>query len=227
MDKSQTAPKRSAYQEDLQSTAGLSEEQISGQYVMENGNRIRVPYRMVREVIFTNVKHTGEFADAEHAARLQYRLMLNDAILKARVFFIRNKIAVIYNPKDATNLKEKIDIEEIKMFLREQGVEIDEGSISDQPYDYYKDLYTYAFMPPAIREHAPYGYTLKEWKRMKPEWNRKSIEYKAKKEAKQEKFRQEYLLEHPELAKELGIEIKDDKKRKRQGADKGFWFHGV
>lgn len=227
MDKSQTAPKRSAYQEDLQNTAGLSEEQINAQYVIENGNRIRVPYRMVREVVFTNVKHTGEFADPEHAARLQYRLMLNDAILKARVFFIRNKIAVIYNPKDASNLKEKIDIEEIKAFLREQGVEIDEGSISDHPYDYYKDLYSYAFMPPAIREHAPYGYTLKEWKRMKPEWDRKTIKYKAKKEAQQERFRQEYLAEHPELAKELGIEIKDPKKRKRQDANKGFWFHGV
>lgn len=226
MDKNNPIIKKSAYQEDLQRTATLTEQEINSQYIIEKGNRIRVPYRMVKQVIFTNVKQSGEFSDPEHAARLQYRLLLNDAILKARVHYIRNKILIIYNPKDAGNLKDKIDLDGIKAFLKEQKVEIDENSISDEPYDYYKDFYTYAFDSPSIREHPPYGYTLKEWKKMKPDWEKKIKEYTKKKELTQEKFRQDYLIEHPELAKELGIEIKDSEKKPKK-SERGFWFHGM
>ncbi len=228
MDKSSTAPKKSAYQEDLQNTASLTEEQIKSQYIMENGNLIRVPYRMVRQAVFTDVIHTGEFSDQEHAARLQYRLMLNDAILKARVFYIRNRITVIYNPKDAKNLKEKIDLKEIAALLKSQGVDVGSSQVTDEPYDYYKDFYTYAFSPAEIREHPPYGYTIQEWRRMKPAWEKKKKTYEQRKVAKQEEFRQSYLQEHPELAKELGIEVRQEKGRgKRSDKGKGFWFHGV
>lgn len=221
MDKNNPVIKKSAYQEDLQRTAALTKEQIDSQYLLENGNKIRVPYRMVKQVIFTNVEHKGEFSDPEHAARLQYRLLLNDAILKARVHYIRNKILIIYNPEHADNLKDKISLEGIRTLLKEQKVEIDENSISDEPYDYYKDFYTYAFASPSIREHPPYGYTIQEWKKMKPEWNEKVKKYKKKKDLAQEKFRNEYLIDHPELAKELGIEIKDSKKNTKK-PEKGF-----
>ncbi len=229
MDKSSKgAPQKSAYQEDLQATANLTDEQIKAQFVMEDGNPIRVPYKMVRQVVFENVKHTGEFMDAEHAARLQYRLMLKDAVLKARVHYIRNKILVIYNPLDADNLKEKTSLEEIKAFLKvESNVEIDENAIRDEPYDYYTNFYKYAFSPPAIREHPPYGYELKEWKKMKPQWDRKVEEYSKKKKIKQEEFKRAYLADHPDLAKSMGIEIKPEEKNKKRKSEKGFWFHGV
>ncbi len=229
MDKTtKSAPQKSAYQTDLQATANLTEEQIRNQFVMEDGNPIRVPYKVVRQAVFTNVKHTGEFADSEHAARLQYRLMLKDAVLKARVHYIRDKILVIYNPVDADNLKEKVSLDEIKAFLKiESGVEIDENSIKDEPYDYYTNFYKYAFDPPAIREHPPYGYTIKEWKKMKPEWDRKKEEYSRKKAIKQEEFRRNYLIQHPDLAKAMGIEIRPEEAKKKKSAEKGFWFHGV
>ncbi|MCL4404501.1 hypothetical protein M1583_00735, partial [Candidatus Marsarchaeota archaeon] len=80
-------------------------------------------------------------------------------------------------------------------------------------YDYYKNFYSYAFNPPAIREHAPYGYTIQEWKKMKPEYEKKKAEYRKKSEEKFHNFQMEYLKEHPELAKEYGIEIQQEKKK--------------
>ena len=210
MDKSEKQPKRSDYQQDLINNANIDEEKIKKQYVEENGNLYRVPYKMVAKVVFSNVDK-AYFKDQEHAARLQYRLMLNDAILKARVHYIRGNIIIIYNPPNADNLKEKISIDEIIKFLESEGVKVSRDHMVNEDYDYYKNFYSYAFNSPSIREHAPYGYTIQEWKKMKPEWEKKKAEYKRKSEEKFHNFQMQYLKEHPELAKEYGIEIKEEK----------------
>ncbi|MCL5679928.1 MAG: hypothetical protein M1465_01120 [Candidatus Marsarchaeota archaeon] len=210
MDKSEKHPKMSEYQEDLIKNANVDEESIKKQYIEENGNLYRVPYRIVSKVVFSNVDKS-EFKDPEHAARLQYRLMLNDAILKARVHYARGNITIIYNPPSADNLKEKISLDEIVKFLAGEGVHVSGANTANGDYDYYKDFYSYAFNSPSIREHAPYGYTIQEWKKMKPEWERKKAEYREKNEEKFRQFQMDYLKEHPELAKEYGIELQEEK----------------
>ena len=78
-------------------------------YVEEKGNKFRVPYRMIKRVAFTNVKKS-EMIDIPHAARLQYRLMLLEPIIKASVDFTKAKITVTYNPDTSDNNKEKISL---------------------------------------------------------------------------------------------------------------------
>ncbi len=211
MDRSDKQPKMGEYQEDLIKNANVDEEAIKKQYIEENGNLFRVPYRIVARATFHNVGKS-DFIDMEHAARLQYRLMLNDAILKARVHYAKGSIIVIYNPKSADNMKEKISLEEIVEFLNKEGVHVTASDAVNEDYDYYKDFYSYAFNSPSIREHAPYGYTIEEWRKMKPGWEKKKKEYKAKGEAKFAAWQTEYLGEHPELAKELGMEVQEAKK---------------
>ena len=224
----------SEYQEDLIKNSGIDQEMLKKQYIEENGNLFRVPYRMVAKVTFSNVSK-ADFVDPEHAARLQYRLMLNDAILKARVHYAKGNIVIIYNPENADNLKEKISLEEIIKFLNSEGVHVSAANAVKEDYDYYKNFYSYAFSPPAIREHAPYGYTLQEWRKIKPEWEKKKVEYTVKKEQQFHDWQMSYLREHPELAKELGIELQDKKKLtlkekllgRKSSSGKGFWFHGA
>ncbi len=210
MDKSEKTPKMSEYQEDLIKNSAIDDEKIKKQYIEENGNLFRVPYRIVSKVVFSNIDK-ADFKDSEHAARLQYRLMLNDAILKARVHYARGNIIIIYNPLTSDNLKEKIGIDEIIKFLEGEGIRVSREHMVDEPYDYYKNFYSYAFSPPAIREHAPYGYTIQEWKKMKPEYEKKKLEYRKKSEDKFHEFQMNYLKQHPELAKEYGIEIQEEK----------------
>ena len=137
----------SEYQQDLISTASLDAASLENQYIEENGNKFRVPYRIVRQAVFSKVKQ-AELKDLEHAARLQYRLMLNDAVLKARVHYARGTITIIYNPPNANNLREKISLEGLKELLAKEGVHVDSASTVDADYDYYKNFYSYAFNPP-------------------------------------------------------------------------------
>lgn len=211
MDKSEKQPKMSEYQQDLINNADIDEERIKKQYVEENGNLYRVPYRIVAKVVFSGIDKAC-FKDPEHAARLQYRLMLNDAILKARVYYIRGSITIIYNPPNADNMKEKISIDEIIKSLENEGVKVSREHMANGDYDYYKNFYSYAFNSPSIREHAPYGYTLQEWKKLKPQWEKNKAESKRKSEEKFRNFQAQYLEAHPELAKEYGIELKEEKR---------------
>ena len=235
MDKSSKQPQMNEYQQDLINNANIDDEKIRKQYIEEDGNLYRVPYRIVKKVIFTDVNRK-ELKDIPHAARLQYRLMLNDAILKAIVQFSRGRIIIIYNPKSADNLKEKIDLEEIISFLAGEGVNVQKEKAIDEDFDYYKDFYSYAFKPKQIREHAPYGYSLEEWRKMKPDWEARLAEGKKKSREKFEQWQQNYLEDHPELAVELGIEVKKPEtrkslfglgKKKHKSGEKGFWFHGA
>lgn len=209
------------------------------EYITEGGAKYRVPYRTVREVIFTSVEKEGEMRDTEHAARLQYRLMLQDAILFAKVEFVARKIKITYNPDNADNRKAKMSLQQISEFLAKEGVHVDISTAQQRDVDYYNEIYKYQYNPPSIREHPPYGYTLEEWRKgMKAEYESKKDEYEQAKKEKFHNFQDEYVREHPELAAELGIKIepkKEDKsligrvlkKNKKSKDEKGFWFHGV
>jgi hypothetical protein len=207
-------------------------------YITENGKQYRVPYRVIKQVIFTGLSKE-ELIDIPHAARLQYRLMLLDPVIKARVDFTKLKISVIYNPREADNLKEKISLEELTDFLSKQGVNVKSENTVLEDYDYYKDLYSYAYNPPSIRERAPYGYTKEEWQAMKPEYEKKLKESEAGKHEKFRKFQEGYVESlDPEIAAKVveGYKPKPVHKltltekifgRKKEDKGKGFWFHGV
>ncbi len=223
------------YQKELEKERAETKEY--NEYVDENGAKYRVPYHMVREVTFTGLKKE-ELIDTEHSARLQYRFMLMDSILFAKVEFVARKIKLTYNPETADNRKEKMSLQQIIEFLAKQGVHVDQQQMQQRDVDYYNEIYKYQYNPPSIREHPPYGYTLEEWRKMKAEYEAKKAEYEHGKLEKFHAFQNEYLREHPELAEELGIKIEPEKeekgligkvlkKKKEKKDEKGFWFHGV
>ena len=87
----------SGFAKDLKNTG---KEEYIDYTVTENGKSYRIPYKMVREMIITNVDKQ-ELKDIPHSARIQYRLLLLDAILKAKIEFIRGKVTITYNPTGA------------------------------------------------------------------------------------------------------------------------------
>lgn len=209
------------------------------EYIVENGKRFRVPYKIIKEVTFTNLKRE-ELVDIPHAARLQYRLMLLEPVIKASVDFTKLRISAIYNPRTAPNIREKMSFEELVEFLSKQGISVDPKHTIERDYDYYKEFYSYTYNPKTIRERAPYGYTKEEWQTMKPEWEIKMKESEKVKQEKFRKFQEAYLENHPEEAPKIveGYTAKADpakkgllggvlKRKKKQNKEKGFWFHGI
>ena len=53
-------------------------------FVMEDGDPYRMPYKIVKQVTFKNLDQK-ELKDIPYSARLQYRLLLFDAVIKAKV----------------------------------------------------------------------------------------------------------------------------------------------
>ncbi len=218
---------------------GKSESEYNA-YVTENGKQYRVPYKIIKKVTFTNLKKE-ELIDIPHAARLQYRLMLMDPVIKATVDYVKCKISILYNPREAENIREKIDLDELKEFLSKQGVNVGNEHELVEDYDYYKNLYSYAYTPPSIRERSPYGYTLDEWRKMKPEWEEKMKQSEIEKREKFRKFQEGYLEENPEMAPKIvegykpkpAVVVKTTLfgrifgSKKANKKDKGFWFHGM
>lgn len=207
--------------------------------IVEDGKIYTLPYRIIKQVTFTSLKKE-ELIDIPHAARLQYRLMLLEPVIKARVDFTKSKMIVIYNPRGAENMREKMSLEELKDFLAKQGVNVSDEHTVEEDYDYKKQLYDYAYNPPSIRERAPYGYTQDEWKGMKDEWQEKMKNGEIEKQEKYRKFQESYLAENPEIAARIvpgykpkeAIAVKQTFFGKLFGKreakkEKGFWFHGV
>jgi hypothetical protein len=208
--------------------------------IIEDGESYTVPYRTIKQVTFTDLKKE-ELIDIPHAARLQYRLMLLDPVIKARIDFTKLRMIVIYNPREADNMREKMSLEELKDFLSKQGVNVSEEHTILEDYDYKRQLYDYAYNPPSIRERAPYGYTKEEWNgKMKAEWQEKMKKGEVEKQEKYKKFREGYLAEYPEMAEvmEPGYKPKESVVikqtffgklfgKKQTKKEKGFWFHGV
>ena len=237
MDRRETGPEKSAYLKDLEE----KDDSDIDDKIVENGVEFRVPYKMIKQAVFSNIKKE-ELRDIEHGARLQYRLMLLDAVLRAKVEFVKQTITVIYNPPEAKNRKEKISLEGLIEFLAKEGVHADRDSISNSDYDYYKEIYQYEFNPPSIRERAPYSYTKEQWSSMKNEFWAKTAKQEEEKRDKYHRWQNEFAGEvaekNPELAKQLPkAEVKEEKKslsqklfggkKKKKDQEKGFWFHGA
>ena len=204
-------------------------------YVVENGKKYMVPYRMIKRAVFENIDRK-ELIDIPHAARLQYRLMLMDPVIKASVDFTKAKITVLYNPADSDNNKEKISLEEITAFLAKEGVMTNPSYTIVEDYDYYKNFYSYAYNPAKIRERAPYGYTMEQWQKMKPDWERKMVEGEAAKKVKFKNFQEAYLDANSDaaavvapgrIAKKRKPTLKERIFGKGNSNGKGFWFHGI
>jgi hypothetical protein len=207
-------------------------------YIVEHGHKFRVPYHMIKKVTFTNVSKQ-DMIDIPHAARLQYRLMLLEPIIKASVDFTKSKITVIYNNDDSDNNHPKISIDALRDQLQKEGIQTDTAHMVIDDYDYVKNFYSYAYNPPTIRERAPYGYTQEQWAKLKPEWEEKLKKGNLEKVEKHKAFQQAYLEENPEIAhkidphfkasphKKLSLKDKLLGKKGGSGGGKGFWFHGV
>ncbi|MCL5100804.1 MAG: hypothetical protein M1122_02525 [Candidatus Marsarchaeota archaeon] len=217
------------YKKDLEESKGSK--QTNNEFITLEGKSYRVPYSAIKEVTFSNVNR-NELIDLEHAARLQYRLMLQDSILRAKVEFIKQTITVVYNPSSATNRKPKISFDELVKFLANEGVHVENLPREERDFDYIKEMYNYHYNPPAIREHPPYGYTAEEWRKMKADYLSKLEKMKHENTEKFVAWQKEYEAEHPEVFGEKAVSTKKSAVeklfgRKGSGKDKGFWFHGV
>jgi hypothetical protein len=214
----------------------------SRDYIAEaDGKKYHVPYHIIKEVTFNNVSHQ-DLVSMEYAARLQYRIMLLEPVIKARVEYVKNRIIVIYNPTGADNMKDKMSLDELIAFFEKEGIHIEKSAITERDYDYYKEFYTYAHNPERIRERPPYGYTMEEWKKIKPEWEKKMAQADFEKPIKQAEWQAEYAAQYPEVfGKDAPAQAqfkfqKEGKpslihkilgKKGAKGKEKGFWFHGV
>ncbi|MGC8479369.1 MAG: hypothetical protein ACP5M9_01735 [Candidatus Micrarchaeia archaeon] len=219
-----------AYEKDLKNS------DVYDEYVTIDGKQFRIPYKMVKEVTFSDVKKE-ELISIENSGRLQYRFMLLEPVLRAKVEFTKGKITVVYNPLTARNRKEKMSREDIIAFLAKEGVNVSNCPVSERDFDYFVEMYSYQFDPPSIRERPPYGYTAAEWQLMKDDYNKKMNIAKQKTRSKFEEWQNSYAEEHPDV---LGEHIKTQtpkkqtliskifgKKNGKKKNDKGFWFHGV
>ena len=169
-------------------------------YIEENGKRYPIPYKTLKLVEFSNLDKT-ELIDQEHSARLQYRLLLLDAVIKAYVEFQNAKITIIYNPLEADNIKEKINLDELIKFLDGEGIKINKEYLKERDYDYYKEFYLYTFNPKTVRESTPYGTTLEQWRKEKPKWEKKLQKVSEKKLNDFYEYQKKYEKLHPEVYK--------------------------
>ncbi len=165
-------------------------------FISEDGKSYRMPYRAVRRAVLSNLRR-DELQDARHAARLQYSLMLLEPVIKATVDFGELKATVIYNPLDADNGMPKTDLGHIEDVLAQQGVHMHPGSVKDESYDYYGQLYSYAYSPRRTRESVPYGHSTKEWKGMERAYESKLAKADKRKLARFRAWQDRYLREHP------------------------------
>jgi hypothetical protein len=160
-------------------------------FALEDGKEYRIPYGTIKEAVFSNIRKE-ELLDQQHAARLQYRLMLLEPVIKATVDFDRRSITVLYNPEGADNRLAKTDIKRLTELLAREGVHAARDGVKNGDYDYYGRFYSYAYAPPSITESAPYGYTIDEWKRMEPEFTRRSAKKSKEKTAKFRAWQEKY-----------------------------------
>ena len=202
MDRRDSGPKASGYNEEL-AKEQVMDLDLSKEYVNdENGVKVRMPYRTVKRVLFSGVKKE-ELKDQPHAARLQYRLMLLEPVIKAYVNYLKGQIIVIYNPIGADNIKDKMSLQELVDFLAKEGVHVDMNSAKEEDFDYTKEFYSYAFNPARIREHPPYGYTMEEWKKRKAAFEKELQEQKVSKWQKFKEWQQKYKQEHKDILENL------------------------
>ncbi len=224
----------SKYKQDLERER--QQGKVEDDYITdEQGNKVRMPYRVIKLVIFSGLSQK-EMVDPQHAARLQYRLSLLEPVIKSAVNYAKSRITVIYNPKGAPNRREQMSQEELMEFLAKEGVNVNKDSISERDYDYVKEFYNYAYFSPAIREHPPYGYTKEEWKDMRDNWDEKMQKVNREKLEKFHEWQKDYAgsvgldgakPSAPQKVSLLGRLTGKKAGPKGKKNEKGFWFHGV
>ncbi|MGC8601658.1 MAG: hypothetical protein ACP5GO_05670 [Thermoprotei archaeon] len=174
------------------SEAGVSYED---ELIEELGKKYHVPYKIVKEAVIS--VRRDDLGDQGRAAMLQYKLMTDDAIIKASVNYITGRITIIYNPKGAKNLRPKIDLEEVLNKLRSEGIE--PLSVEERDYDYYREFYSYAFNPPKIRDRPPYGYDAEKWNKIKEEYEERRLKHEEEKRRKFREWQREYYEKHKDV----------------------------
>jgi len=163
--------------------------------IEELGKKYHIPYKIVKEaVIKVKKEDLKSFGDA---AALQYKLMTDDAILKASVNYPKGTITVIFNPVGAKNLRPKTELDAILAKLAREGVAA--LNAEEHDYDYYKDFYSYAFSPPKIRDRPPYGYDEKTWQKIKEDYESQRQKHEKEKLNKFRKWQAQYYQRHRDI----------------------------
>ncbi|MCL4389237.1 hypothetical protein M1397_01320 [Candidatus Marsarchaeota archaeon] len=234
MDRRDNIPSVSKYKEDLEKERQMGH--VEDDWITdENGEKYRMPYRIIKYVVFRNLSQK-EMVDPQHAAMLQYRLSIMEPVIKASVNFAKSRITLIYNPKGAKNRREQISLQELIEYLAKEGVHVDTNNIDERDYDYVKEFYNYAYFSPTIREHPPYGYTKEEWAGMREGWEEKMEKLKGEKLEKFHEWQKEYMESvqegsnpNPERQKVTVVDRILGRKKgpKTKKGEKGFWFHGI
>ncbi|MCL4365093.1 hypothetical protein M1590_02090, partial [Candidatus Marsarchaeota archaeon] len=145
MDRRSNTPEESGFLKDLKD----GEEEYDD-HVLIDGKHYRIPYKTVKEVTFSKL-NTYDLKDIPYSARLQYRLLLLDSVLKAKVEFVKNRIIITYNPMESKNRKEKISREGLMQFLSKEGVTANAAAISERDVDYVEEIYKRQSNPDIIR----------------------------------------------------------------------------
>ncbi|MGC9099007.1 MAG: hypothetical protein ACP5HW_00450 [Candidatus Micrarchaeia archaeon] len=117
-----------------------------------------IPYDKIK---YAKIKvKKEELIDMPHAARLQYRLLTNEAIIKAKVHFNEGLIELYYNPKGKENksLQPKTSMEEILKILADNNVHAKTEDVKEEVVDYKEKLFEPTFHPKEIRKVKPYGW---------------------------------------------------------------------
>ncbi len=227
MDRREGVAEKGGYLKDLEESK--NEPTYDDMMTEEDGSAYRVPYRKVREAVFAGISK-ADLIDMPHAARLQYRLMLMESVLRAKVEFAKGIITIVYNPAGAANRKEKISLAELMDSLSKEGVRADPKNVREREFDYYEEIYKTQFNPKEIRDHPPYGVSREQWQKMKPEWEGKVMQYNKGKLENFHEWQNEYAAEHPEIFGGQGAgkgSTSGISAKKKKSQDKGFWFHGA
>ncbi|MCL5433803.1 MAG: hypothetical protein M1538_02385 [Candidatus Marsarchaeota archaeon] len=142
------------------------ESNIPEGYIKEDGKLYRMPYKIIKKITFNDLNQK-ELIDIAHCARLQYRLLNLDAVIKAKVSFVKKQIQIIYNNLEADNNKAKINRNELIKFIEKEGLHIKNDKMIEENYDYYKEFYSSTFFPKSIRNALPYGWSKEEYEKIK------------------------------------------------------------
>ncbi|MGC8567804.1 MAG: hypothetical protein ACP5RP_00895 [Candidatus Micrarchaeia archaeon] len=158
--------------------------------LIDNGTECMVPYHIIKEAVISGIS-SEELKDRYYAARLQYRLMLLNPVIKATVNFAKLEIKIIYNSTESKNKMDKMSLDELIEFLNAQGIHVDKERVEDKDFDYF-EYYKYEYNPKEVRSVRPYGVSAEEWEKRKPAYIEKVKKSRKEKFAKFKEWQKSY-----------------------------------